>query len=346
RRTLPLLIRHALLALAIHPRQVFPRRRLDPRGLRQPAQKLLVALAGVAPHDRTHRRIGFQGGRIDSDPLGLQQPTLRQHPQHPAEDFAMRVQIDQPPRARNRRVVRRVLVQPDAHKAPQRQRVRQSPSNPALAVDALEIPDQQRPEVDPRRQRRPPVLGRVELCAPALDKLVEALCLQQLIQTLIERMPRSRRQLRVRNPDVFLLLPLLARAHCHAHILRTKPVDDSFILGRHPEFHHRLLGASQALSLTARLVNWTGESFCRNRAKTMGAYFSSDGHCESKGDIATLVLRVTGRKDALARRHYFGITYLWVDRQYSPDLSVIAIKNYFVDQYSQQLPFFMRIHPI
>src|SRR5664280_3654712 len=55
-------------------------------------------------------------------------------------------------------------------------------------------------------------------------------------------MPRSRRQLRVRNPDVFLLLPLLARSHCHAHILQTKPVDDSFILGRHPEFHHRLLG--------------------------------------------------------------------------------------------------------
>src|ERR1035437_5252082 len=55
-------------------------------------------------------------------------------------------------------------------------------------------------------------------------------------------MSRSRRQLRVRNPNVLLLLPLLARPHCHAHILRTKPVDHSFILGRHPEFHHRLVG--------------------------------------------------------------------------------------------------------
>src|ERR1019366_2106897 len=40
-------------------------------------------------------------------------------------------------------------------------------------------------------------------------------------------MSRSRRQLRVRNPNVLLLPPLLARPHCHAHILRTKPVDTS-----------------------------------------------------------------------------------------------------------------------
>src|SRR6266581_5306610 len=87
---------------------------------------------------------------------------------------------------------------------------------PALAVDALEIPDQQRPEIDPRRQRRPPVLGRIELRAPNLDKLIELLRLQQLIQPLIERMPRSRCQLRVRDPDVLLLLPLLPRPHRHA----------------------------------------------------------------------------------------------------------------------------------
>src|SRR5664280_715305 len=94
----------------------------------------------------------------------------------------MRVHIDQPPRTRNRRVVGRVLVQPYAHKAPQRQRVRQPPSNPTLAVEALGIADEQRPEVDPWRQRWPPVPGRVQLRAAALDKLVEALRLQQLVQ--------------------------------------------------------------------------------------------------------------------------------------------------------------------
>src|ERR1035441_3479433 len=121
-------------------------------------------------------------------------------PQHPAEYFAMRVQIDQPPRARNRRVIRRVLVQRDAHETSQCQRVRQPPGNPPLRPNALEIPDQQRPKVNPRRQRRTPVLLGIKLRAPGLDKLVEALGLQQLIQTLIERMPRSRCQLRVRDP--------------------------------------------------------------------------------------------------------------------------------------------------
>src|SRR5437773_5249076 len=124
-------------------------------------------------------------------------------------------------------MIRRVLVQSDAHKAPQGQRVRQPPGNPPLRPDALEIPDQQRTKVNPRRQRRTPVLGRIELRTPLLDKLVEALGLQQLIQTLIKRMSRCRRQLGVRDPDVLLLLPLLARPHRHAPILRTKSVDTS-----------------------------------------------------------------------------------------------------------------------
>src|SRR5204862_4126100 len=146
---------------------------------------------------------------------------------HPTEHFAMRIQVDQSSRARDRRVIRRVLVQRDAHETPQCQRVRQPPGNPALRSDALEIPDQQRPKVNPRRQRRTPVLLRIKLRAPAFDKLVEALRLQQLIQALIKRMPRSRCQLAVRDPNLILLLPLLARPHPHAPILRTKSVDTS-----------------------------------------------------------------------------------------------------------------------
>src|SRR2546427_6803550 len=131
-------------------------------------------------------------------------------------------------------MIRRVLVQSDAHKAPQRQRVRQPPGNPALRPDALEIPDQQRPKVNPRRQRRTPVLGRIELRTPLLDKLVEALGLQQLIQTLIKRMPRRCGQLRVRDPDLLLLLPLLARPHRHAPILQTNSVDTVKVLAYEP----------------------------------------------------------------------------------------------------------------
>src|SRR5437588_10620299 len=48
--------------------------------------------------------------------------------------------------------------------------------------------------------------------------------------TLIKRMSRSRRQLGVRDPDLLLLLPLLARPHRHAPILRTMSVDTAEVL--------------------------------------------------------------------------------------------------------------------
>ena len=41
----------------------------------------------------------------------------------------------------------------------------------------------------------------------------------------IERMTRSRSDFRMRDPEIFLPLPLLACAHCHARILRTIAVD-------------------------------------------------------------------------------------------------------------------------
>src|SRR6266699_6809728 len=159
----------------------------------------------------------------------------------------MRIEVDQSSRARDGRMVRRVLVQRNAHKAPQRQRVRQPPGNAALRSDALEIPDQQRPKVNPRRQRRTPVLLRIKLRAPLLDKLVEALGLQQLIQTLIKRVSRSRRQLRVRDPDVLLLLPLLARPHRHAPILRTKSVDTAKVFVYESELAPRSVDPTPSL---------------------------------------------------------------------------------------------------
>src|SRR5438309_11633796 len=153
-------------------------------------------------------------------------------------------------------MIRRVLVQSDAHKAPQRQRVRQPPGNPALRPDALEIPDQQRPKVNPRRQRRTPVLGRIELRTPLLDKLVEALGLQQLIQTLIKRMPWSRRQLGVRDPDLLLLLPLLARPHRHAPILQTNSVDTVKVLAYEPGLAPRAANLPLVeISILSQVVN-------------------------------------------------------------------------------------------
>ena len=55
-------------------------------------------------------------------------------------------------------------------------------------------------------------------------------------------MPRRHRQLRVRDPDVFLLLPATPLAHRHARILRTIPVDHTIFCFRYPDLHHGLIG--------------------------------------------------------------------------------------------------------
>ena len=77
-RTLPLLVRGALLALAIQSRQVFAGRRIHARRLGQTREKFVVTRARVAPHDRAHCRIRLQRGRVDADPLPLQQSAIGQ----------------------------------------------------------------------------------------------------------------------------------------------------------------------------------------------------------------------------------------------------------------------------
>src|SRR5208337_860011 len=93
------------------------------------------------------------------------------------------------------------------------------------------------------------VLGRIELRASLLDKLVKALGFQQLIQLLVEGMPRRGCQLGVRDPQSLLLLSLLARAHRHRAILRTMPVDTSHILAYESRLAPRpVRGASELCS--------------------------------------------------------------------------------------------------
>ena len=106
----PIFITGFVLPLAIEPRQIFPRRCFDSRFLRQPFQKFLVTLSTVSPHDRTHRRVGFQRGRVDPHRLALQQPLISQQFQNPEEDLAMRLHIDQPSPPRDRGMIRRLLV--------------------------------------------------------------------------------------------------------------------------------------------------------------------------------------------------------------------------------------------
>ena len=106
----PILVAGLVLPRAIQPRQIFTRRRFDSGFLCQPFQEFLVTLSVVASHDRTHRRIGLQRGCVDPHGLALHQPLISQQFQNPEENLAMRLHIDQPPRPRDRGMIRRLLV--------------------------------------------------------------------------------------------------------------------------------------------------------------------------------------------------------------------------------------------
>src|SRR5260370_33767884 len=112
----------------------------------------------------------------------------------------MRLHIDQPPGPRDRRVIRRLLVEPDSQKSPQPERIRRSPSDPALRIDSFKIPNQQQPKIDPRNQRGPPVDGGVKLRALPLAERVELSLFQQLIHSLVQRMPWPLLQFLVADP--------------------------------------------------------------------------------------------------------------------------------------------------
>jgi len=75
-------------------------------------------------------------------------------------------------------VIRRRLGQRDAQKIAQRQRVRRTPGDAALGVNALEITNQQQPEIDPWRQTRPAHRLRIKASALRFDEIVEPMCPQ------------------------------------------------------------------------------------------------------------------------------------------------------------------------
>ena len=101
--------------------------------------------------------------------LPLTNPASASRSSTQREDGAMRLQIDQPARPGDRRVIRRGLRQRQAEKIAHGQRIGRAPRDPALRVDALEVADQQQPEVQPGRQARPAHRRGVErrACASA-----------------------------------------------------------------------------------------------------------------------------------------------------------------------------------
>src|ERR1043166_1871056 len=105
-RMSPVLIRSFLGPLAVQAGQLFSRWRGDPRCLRQSHQKCLITLTRIAPHNATQRRIRFQSRSINSYRLAVDQTRFGKPLQNPGEYRLMRFKVDQPPRSRNRRMIR------------------------------------------------------------------------------------------------------------------------------------------------------------------------------------------------------------------------------------------------
>jgi hypothetical protein len=115
-----------------------------------------------------------------ADGLALDQVGIGQVLQHPGKDRLERLKIDQTPRAGDRRAIRRRLGQDPPEKLAQRKRVRGTPRDGALGIQPFEIADRQQPEIAPRGQPRPALVG-VEARAQSFHVPVEVVLLEELI---------------------------------------------------------------------------------------------------------------------------------------------------------------------
>jgi hypothetical protein len=111
-------------------------------------------------------------------------------------------------------VIGRRLGQHQPEKRAQRKRIRGTPRNGTLGVQAFEIADQQQAEVAARRQARSALVG-IEPFAQTLDELVEVVLVENLIQSRVERMGGTPWQVLGRDPHRRLLRVPLSFAHRH-----------------------------------------------------------------------------------------------------------------------------------
>jgi hypothetical protein len=118
------------------------------------------------------------------------QAALGQAPQHPVEDRIVRLERQSRACAAQPGMVRHPLALAQAEELAQRQAVGAAPFQPALAVDAFEVADQQHAEVAPRRQRWPSTPLRVVRRAQPLHEAVEPGCDKFRLQPVVERMAR------------------------------------------------------------------------------------------------------------------------------------------------------------
>ena len=218
----PVRVRALLLAGPVEPGQLGARRRREAGRLGQPGQKCVVALARIPPHDAPHRRIGFQRRGIDAHRAPHHQRGVGQSLQHPGKHRLVGLEVNQATGARQRRVIRRGLVEGEVQKRANAQRVGGAPRDRSFRVQTLKVAEQQQPEIAARRQTRPADSVRVERCALRFHERIEPRLVKHPIQPLVKRVPRARRQIRRGHPHRRLPRSAAACPHRHARQCRTQ----------------------------------------------------------------------------------------------------------------------------
>ena len=149
-RMRPVVVGTFLGTLAVQLRQLLSRGRFDTAFFRQPHEKLFVALACIAPHNRPQCCIRLQRRCVYADRCPLQQLLFSQHLQHPLEHCLMRFHIHQPPGPRDRRMIWHAFIQRDPHERSNGQTIAGPPRDSALRIDPFEIAHHQQPKINPR----------------------------------------------------------------------------------------------------------------------------------------------------------------------------------------------------
>ena len=180
--------------------------------------RMAAIILPTSPHWRPRR--GIDPHRAPHDQRGVGQSL-----QHPRKHCLVGLEVNQATGARQRRVVRRGLVQGDIQKCPDAQRIGGAPRDCPFRVQPFKVAEQQQPEIAARRQTRPTDPVRVERRALCLHARIEPRLVEHPIQPLVKRVPSALRQIRRGHPH--RRLPRSAAACPHRHTRQCSTRDRS-----------------------------------------------------------------------------------------------------------------------
>ena len=181
----------------------------------------------------------------------------------------MGLDIDQPTRARNRRVIRRRFVQRQVQELANRERICGAPRDASLRIDPLEVADQQQSEIHTGREAGASHGVGVKRPARSFDERVELTHVEHRIHASIERVRRRRRQLGGRDPEIVLTSSLASGAHRHRRQCSTLDRSCRSL----PSTFHRLSPRAARLrrdTLTCSMRS----NFCDSRCQVRASYQS------------------------------------------------------------------------